>query len=539
MNPGTPLAAPDVIVIGSGIGGLTIASLLAQLQRKRVLVLERHFQPGGFTHQFSRGKYHWDVGLHYVGEMDKDSIIRQMFDLVTRSQVEWARLPEPFERFSYPGFEFDVYGDPQRYAADLIERFPAERAAIRAYFKDLSRAARAMNFTALETNTQGWLRVLMTAGRLWTGRHLSATTKDYLEGRFGDPMLRAVLASQWGDYGVPPAASAFPVHATIAHHYLNGAYYPVGGAGGIAGSVRKIVEEAGGQILLRRDVTEIIIENDRATGVRVAAPGTITEEYRAPVVVSDAGAAATFLRLVPQSHPVPFRDELRQFVQQHPPTAHACLHVGFSADPRSIGIQGGNVWIYQHRDHDASFARRGAALEQGAPEQAYVSFPSLRDPLAVAHTAEIITFADYDQFARWRGQPWLHRDEEYSQFKERIADGLLRLVESRLPGFSSLVAERELSTPITTEHFTGHHGGAIYGLTGFPGRLKRGTGNWTRVRTPIPGLYLTGVDTMKTAGIVPGMLSGIVALNALPGGLSLASVFREARRRARAKKTPL
>ena len=120
MNPGTPLAAPDVIVIGSGIGGLTIASLLAQLQRKRVLVLERHFQPGGFTHQFSRGKYHWDVGLHYVGEMDKDSIIRQMFDLVTRSQVEWARLPEPFERFSYPGFEFDVYGDPQRYAADLI-----------------------------------------------------------------------------------------------------------------------------------------------------------------------------------------------------------------------------------------------------------------------------------------------------------------------------------------------------------------------------------------------------------------------------------
>jgi phytoene dehydrogenase-like protein len=92
MTTTTPSITPDVIVIGSGIGGLTLASLLAQLQHKRVLVLERHFQPGGFTHQFSRGKYHWDVGLHYVGQMEKTSLMRQMFDLVTRSQVEWARL---------------------------------------------------------------------------------------------------------------------------------------------------------------------------------------------------------------------------------------------------------------------------------------------------------------------------------------------------------------------------------------------------------------------------------------------------------------
>ena len=534
MDSATPSLAPDVIVIGSGIAALTLASLLAQLRRQRVLVLERHFQPGGFTHQFSRGKYHWDVGLHYVGEMEKNSNTRQIFDLVTRSQVDWARLPEPFERFSYPGFEFDVYGDPQRYTADLIERFPHERAAIFTYFKDLKRAARALNYATLETNTRGLLRLMMTIGRLWTGRHLSATTKDYLLARFRDPMLRAILASQWGDYGLPPAASAFPVHAIIAHHYRNGAFYPVGGAGGIAGNVRKIVEEAGGQFLLRREVTEIIIENGRAVGVRAMAAGTHREEYRAPIIVSDAGAATTYLRLLPESHSLPFRNELRQFVQQHPPAAHACLYVGFSADPRTIGIKGGNLWIYQDADHDASFARRTVALEKGSPEQAYVSFPSLRDPQAVAHTAEIITFADYDQFARWHDQPWLHRDEAYRQFKERIADGLLRLVESRLPGFSSLVAQRELSTPVTSEHFTGHQRGAIYGLNGFAGGFKRGTRAWTHVRTPIPGLYLTGVDTFNVAGIVAGMMSGVVTLNALPGGPSFPSVFRASRRRAHA-----
>jgi phytoene dehydrogenase-like protein len=527
---------PDVIVIGSGIGGLTVASLLAQLQHKRVLVLERHFQPGGYTHQFSRGKYQWDVGVHYVGEMQQGSNVRQVFDLVTRAGVEWSPLPEPFERFSYPGFEFAVQGDPQRYAADLIERFPAEEKAIRAYFSDIARAARALMFASLANNTRAWLRWLLGAGRWWAGRHFALTTKDYLTARFRDPMLRALLASQWGDYGLPPGSSAFPIHAMIAHHYRNGAYYPKGGAGGIGGCVRKIVEEAGGEFLLRREVTEIIIEQGRAVGVRVrkvGAPETApVEEFRAPLIVSDAGAATTHLRLLPGSHPLPFRETLGRFVQQHPPATTACLYLGLSADPRTVGVGGGNIWIYQDKDHDALFARRDESLGKGAPEHAYVSFPSLRDPEATAHTAEILTFAGYDAFARWRDQPWLNRDEDYRQFKDRIADGLLRLVESRLPGFSALVAHRELSTPVTNEHFTGHDRGAIYGLRACPERLTPEARTWAQVRTPVPGLYLTGVDTMMVAGIVPGLFSGLLTLNALPDGLSFPAVFKTARLRA-------
>lgn len=523
-------------MIGSGIGGLTLASLLAQLQHKRVLVLERHFQPGGYTHQFSRGKYHWDVGLHYVGEMQKESNLRQVFDLVTGAQVEWARLPEPFERFFYPGFEFAVQGDPQRYATDLIARFPAEAKAIRAYFRDIARAARALICASLENNMRGWLRWFFGAGRWWAGRHFSVTTQAYLTTHFRDPTLRALLASQWGDYGLPPGSSAFPVHASIAHHYRNGAYYPAGGAGGIGASVRSIVEGSGGQFMLRREVTEIIIEEGRAVGVRVrktGAPGKEpTEEFRAPLIVSDAGAATTYLRLLPESYPLMVREPLRRFLERHPSSTTACLYLGLSADPRTLGVEGGNIWIYGDQDHDAIFARRQESLAKGAPEHAYVSFPSLRDPKATAHTAEILTFASYDAFAPWRDQPWLNRDEDYRRFKDRIADGLLRLVESRVPGFSALVAHRELSTPVTTEHFTGHHRGGIYGLPACPERLTNEARAWAKVRTPVPGLYLTGVDTMLVAGIVPGLVSGLLTLNALPGGLSIPAVFREARKRA-------
>jgi phytoene dehydrogenase-like protein len=105
-------------------------------------------------------------------------------------------------------------------------------------------------------------------------------------------------------------------------------------------------------------------------------------------------------------------------------------------------------------------------------------------------------------------------------------------VESRLPGFSALVAHRELSTPVTNEHFTGHDRGAIYGLRACPERLTPEARTCAQVRTPVPGLYLTGVDTMMVAGIVPGLFSGLLTLNALPDGLSFPAVFKTARLRA-------
>ncbi len=73
----------DVILIGSGMGALTVASLMAQLRDKRVLVIERHSRPGGYTHDFRRGKFLFDTGLHYLGQMEKGSRGRRLLDLIT------------------------------------------------------------------------------------------------------------------------------------------------------------------------------------------------------------------------------------------------------------------------------------------------------------------------------------------------------------------------------------------------------------------------------------------------------------------------
>ena len=116
----------DVVVIGSGMGGLSAASLLAGLHGRRVCVLERHSTPGGFTHSFRRpGGWEWDVGLHYVGDMAPGALPRRLMDRITGGAVTWQRLPEPFEQLHFPDFGFAFQGNPEAFAADLAAAFPA------------------------------------------------------------------------------------------------------------------------------------------------------------------------------------------------------------------------------------------------------------------------------------------------------------------------------------------------------------------------------------------------------------------------------
>ncbi|HSF37115.1 MAG TPA: NAD(P)-binding protein, partial [Nocardioides sp.] len=102
----------DVIVIGSGIGGLAAGGLLVRLDGRRVLVLESHFKLGGFTHTFQRKGFHWDVGIHYLGGLRPGSTLRGLFDLVCGPGLKWQQMPHVLEVFHYPDLTFEVPSDP-------------------------------------------------------------------------------------------------------------------------------------------------------------------------------------------------------------------------------------------------------------------------------------------------------------------------------------------------------------------------------------------------------------------------------------------
>jgi all-trans-retinol 13,14-reductase len=131
----------DVIIIGSGMGGMTCGALLSKLGRKRVLILEKHFRLGGQTHEFRRRGYEWDVGLHYVGCMNEHHPMRRFMDFLTGDQVQWQRMPEDFDVFHYPDFTFRVPSRQATYRERLIELFPRESINIDRYFRDVWTAA--------------------------------------------------------------------------------------------------------------------------------------------------------------------------------------------------------------------------------------------------------------------------------------------------------------------------------------------------------------------------------------------------------------
>jgi phytoene dehydrogenase-like protein len=213
----------DAIVIGSGMGGMTAAGLLAGAAGRKVLVLEKHSEPGGLTHVFRRDGASWDVGLHYVGEMEKGTLARSLMDFLSAGRLRWNKMPEDFERFVYPGLTFKVPSDPVEFEKRLIDRFPAEQKGISRYFKDIRRV-QGWNVRGFVSNFMPkFLGLWISLGRRLGYGMATQTTGAYLQKRFRSPQLRALLASQWGDYGLPPSRSAFAIHATIVSHYLHGA----------------------------------------------------------------------------------------------------------------------------------------------------------------------------------------------------------------------------------------------------------------------------------------------------------------------------
>jgi len=517
----------DAIVIGSGIGGLTTAALLAKHANKRVLVLERHYTAGGYTHSFNRPGYSWDVGVHYIGDLqDPASPLRAAFDHLTGGQLEWAPMPDVYDRVIIGGRTFEFPTGRERLRARLKDYFPAEATAIDRYIAAVQSAQKASRLYFAEK------AIPRPAARL-AGRFLRApflrwasqTTLDVLHHFTQNEELIAVLTAQWGDYGLPPAQSSFGMHAIVVAHYFDGASYPVGGASRIAEAIFPAIERTGGKVVVSADVQQIIVQNGRAVGVQMAEG----RELRSDLVISDAGARNTFQRLVRQ--PQPILDDLRRAPGS---LGHLSLYMGVKQSARDLGLSGTNLWIYPPStnsapNHDANFAR--FLHDPSAPfPVVYISFPSAKDPEFERNhpgraTLEAVVFAPYEWFARWEDSRWKRRAADYDAFKQSLAARIQSEVERNVPAVAGKIDHAELSTPLTTRHFMNYPQGEAYGLAATPERF--GLRSLTP-HTSIRNLYLTGQD-VATLGVAGALFGGVVTASAVLGRNLMSVVTKPAR----------
>lgn len=513
----------DAIVIGSGLSGLTTAGLLAKVYKKKVLVLEKHYEPGGQTHEFKRGPYSWDVGIHYIADMEKrlfDRLCLRLFRYLTNGKLEWNKIPDPFDKFIYPDMTININKSAREYKRTLIKQFPHQKKQIKKYVRDIHLVRLWYLCDFFTKFLYPPISYIFKLLRKINYKKATMTTSQYLNKYISDDKLKSVLSTRWGNYGVPPSESAFAIHALIEHHYYSGSTFPKGGSEKICNYIEETVEESEGKILINREVLKILIKDNIAYGVRtmnLALPDKSIKEFYAPVIISSAGLKNTYLNLLPKSLNLPIQDKLQKFFHGY---SALNIYLGLSESPTKLGIYGENYWIVNNYDLNA-FNKNLNNIINADPYYCLVSFASIKSGREFGHTAEIVTIFPSQVFKNWEETYWKERSNNYYSLKEKLIEKYLDLVDKKIPGLKKLVVYKEMATPLTFKHFTNRSGGTFYGLPAIPERYKLTD---IKVKTQINGLYLTGTDILSN-GILPALTSGMATASFIGGPIGILNII--------------
>lgn len=497
VNRESKQEAYDVVVIGGGIGGLSVAALLAKAG-KSVLLVERHDRPGGYAHGFRRRQFQFDSGVHLIsgcaaeGYRNGSTIYKICRTVGIDSQALFISLPE-YARASFPGFEVTLHAGEAAFVEALAEQFPREKPALLALIRLCRQVAeQAMLAEELLARSRS-SRVSPASELAELFRYRRLTLAEVLDQFLSDPKLKSACAVLWPYLGLPPSRASFLYWATMMASYVyEGGYYCRGSFQVYADQLARAIERHGGEVLLNASVRRIMVEQGRASGIELEN----AQRIRAGIVVSNADATQTAELMLGQTDGL---ERYRQNLAELEPSLS--IFVSYLATDLPLREQGHahEAFLFQDWDHERSYQ----LTRQGAPNWFSATIPSLVDPaLAPAgqHILLLTTLCPYDIGQSWR------------QAKIGFQQRLLAQAERHFPGLSGRLLIEESGSPRTLERYTLNRGGAAYGFAPSPQQIGPIRPD---IRGALPGLFHVGHWTRPGGGVVGVSVSAQLAAQAI------------------------
>ena len=487
-----------VIIIGSGLGGLSCGVILAR-RGYDVTVLEQGTQVGGCLQCFTRRGGKFETGMHFIGSASEGQTLDRLLNfLEVRQDITLSQLdPTAYDVVSLCGQHFRFANGREAFIDQMSSYFPSQRDALVRYFDLVDKVASASSLHSLnhvETDAAVNLEYQMR------------TINEVIDATVSDPLLAKVLVGNLPLYAAEKDKTPFSTHAFIMDFYNQSAYRIVGGSDQVAASLVKTIGRYGGQVLTRSKATKIVCDDTHATHVEVNGEKLL----EADIVISDTHPMRT-LELLDTNL---IRPAFRKRINAIPQTVG-----GFSVYLRfkdgEVPYMNSNFYGYIQ---DSPWGCE--QYDEASWPKGYLYMHLCHEPQPkFAKTGVILSYMQMADVERWKGTRVGHRGDDYEAFKREKAERLITAVEQEFPGLRDKLEDYYTSTPLTYQDYTGTEGGSMYGIAK---DVSLGAACRVPHRTKVPNLLQTG-QNINSHGILGVIVGTIVTCTEILGPLGIKS----------------
>ena len=499
----------DAIIIGSGIGGLVTASQLAS-KGATVLVLEKYIIPGGSGGSFTRKGYTFDVGASMIfgfGEKGYTNLLtRALKDVDEKCET----IPDPVQlEYHLPNnFSISVDKNYDQFINKLTASFPKEKDGIKKFYDTCANVFKCLDsMPLLSIEDPSYLfKVFFKSplSCLGLARWLPVNAGDVARKFIKDPELLKFIDIECFCWSVMPALKTPMINAgmVFTDRHAGGINYPKGGVGKIAEKLVSGIEKLGSKIRYKANVTEILLKDEKAVGVKLSNG----EEIYSQIIVSNSTRWDTFglkekKKGLIASENVP-QSEYKWSETYKPSPSFVSIHLGVEKKLINDNFNCHHIIV---ENWDELESEKGVI---------FISIPTLLDSSLAPEGKHIVHAFTPSSMNEWEG---LSR-QEYLQKKEKYFAFLIEKISTILPNLEQNIDHKEIGTPKTHKKFLGRYQGS-YGP--IPSRKLLGLLPMPFNTTEIKNLYCVGDSCFPGQGLNAVAFSGYACAHKIGAKLNI------------------